>query len=60
MYGLAPYYLRDVLPPLVHETTYFNFRNANHIQTLILLYRGMTTSFFRNTIGTAEKNVRAD
>ena len=33
MNGLTPNYLSDLLPPLVHETTSYNLRNSNHIQT---------------------------
>ena len=34
MNGLTPNYLNDLLPPLVHDTTTYNLRNANHIQTI--------------------------
>ena len=34
MNGLTPNYLSDLLPPLVHETTTYNLRNVNHIQTV--------------------------
>ena len=50
MHGLAPDYLRDVLPPSVHETTSYNLRNANHIQTLSSNTNLFYNSFFPSTI----------
>ena len=50
MHGLAPDYLRDVLPPLVHEITSYNLRNANHIQTLSSNTNLFYNSFFPSTI----------
>ena len=50
MHGLAPDYLRDHLPPLVHETTSYNLRNANHIQTLASNANLFYNSFFPSTI----------
>ena len=50
MHGLAPDCLRDVLPPLVHETTSYNLRNANHIQTLSSNTNIFYNSFFPSTI----------
>ncbi|MEW8548405.1 MAG: reverse transcriptase family protein, partial [Candidatus Thiodiazotropha sp.] len=50
MNGLAPGYLRDCLPPLVQETTSYNLRNANHIQTLSSNTNLFYNSFFPSTI----------
>ena len=33
MHGLSPNYLRDLVPPLVQETSNYNLSNANNIQT---------------------------
>ena len=49
-YGLAPDYLRDVLPPLIHETIPHNHRNANHIQALSSNTNIFYNSFFPPTI----------
>ena len=35
MHGLSPNYLRDLVPPLVQETSNYNLRNANDIQTFV-------------------------
>ena len=46
MNGLTPNYLSDLLPPLVHETTSYNLRNSNHIQTV----HANTNLFFNSFI----------
>lgn len=46
MNGLTPNYLNDLLPPLVHETTTYNLRNSNHIQSV----RANTNLYFNSFI----------
>ena len=50
MNGLAPNYLSDLLPPLVHETTSYNLRNSNHIQTVHANTNLFFNSFIPSTI----------
>ena len=50
MNGLTPNYLSDLLPPLVHETTTYNLRNANHIQTIHANTKLYFNSFVPSTI----------
>ena len=50
MNGLTPSYLSDLLPPLVHETTTYNLRNANHIQTIHANTNLYFNSFVPSTI----------
>lgn len=50
MYGLTPNYLSDLLPPLVHETTTYNLRNSNHIQTVHANTNLFFNSFIPSTI----------
>ena len=50
MNGLTPNYLSDLLPPLVHETTTYNLRNANHIQTIHANTNLYFNSFIPSTI----------
>ena len=50
MNGLTPNYLSDLLPPLVHETTTYTLRNANHIQTIHANTNLYFNSFVPSTI----------
>ena len=50
MNGLTPNYLSDLLPPLVHETTSYNLRNSNHIQTVHANTNLFFNSFIPSTI----------
>ena len=45
MHGLSPNYLRDLVPPLVQETSTYNLRNANNIQTF-----ASNTNLFYNSL----------
>ena len=51
MHGHSPYYLRDLVPPLVQETSNYNLRNANNIQTFAsktnLFYNSFSPSSVR-------------
>ena len=44
MHDLSPNYLHDLVPPLVQETSNYNLRNANNIQTF-----GSNTNLFYNS-----------
>lgn len=48
--GLTPNYLSDCVPPLVQETTTYNLRNSNDIQTLHANTNLFYNSFFPSTI----------
>ena len=50
MNGLTPNYLSDLLPPLFHETTSYNLRNSNHIQTVHADTNLFFNSFIPSTI----------
>ena len=48
--GLTPNYLLDLVPPIIQETTNYNLRNANDIQTLHARTNLYYNSFFPSTI----------
>ena len=48
--GLAPNYLLDLVPPIIQETTNYNLRNADDIQTLHARTNLYYNSFFPSTI----------
>ncbi|MEW8544385.1 MAG: reverse transcriptase family protein [Candidatus Thiodiazotropha sp.] len=50
MNGLAPDYLSDCVPPLVQDTTTYNLRNSNDIQSLHANTNLFYNSFFPSTI----------
>ena len=50
MNGLKPTYFSDLLPPLVHETTSYNLRHSNHIQTVHANEKLFFNSFSPSTI----------
>ena len=50
MHGLSPNYLRDLVPPLVQETTSYQLRNANDIQTFATNSELFYNSFFPSSV----------
>ena len=48
--GLAPNYLLDLVPPIIQETSNYNLRNADEIQTLHARTNLYYNSFFPSTI----------
>ena len=50
MNGLTPDYLSDCVPPLVQDTTTYNLRNSNDIQSLHANTNLFYNSFFPSTI----------
>ena len=48
--GLAPNYLCDLVPVIIRETTNYNLRNADSIQTLHACTNLHYNSFFQSTI----------
>ena len=50
MHGLSPNYLRDLVPPLVQETSNYNLRNANNIQTFDSNTNLFFNSFFPSSV----------
>ena len=48
--GLTPNYLLDLVPPIIQETTNYNLRKANDIQTLHARTNLYYNSFFPSTI----------
>ena len=49
-HGLSPNYLRDLVPPLVQETSNYNLRNANNIQTFASNTNLFYNSFFPSSV----------
>ena len=49
--GFTPNYLADLFPPLIQETTRYNLRNSNDIQTIHADSNLYYNSFFPATIG---------
>ena len=50
MHGLSPNYLRDLVPPLVQETSNYNLGNANNIQTFASNTNLSYNSFFPSSV----------
>ena len=49
-HGLSPNYIRDLVPPLVQETTSYQLRNANDIQTFATNSELFYNSFFPSSV----------
>ena len=50
MHGLSPNCLRDLVPPFVQETSNYNLRNANNIQTLAWNTNLFYNAFFPSSV----------
>ena len=48
--GITPDYLSELVPPMIHETTRYNLRNSNDIQTMHANTNLYYNSFFPSTI----------
>ena len=48
--GITPDYLTELVPPMIHETTRYNLRNSNDIQTMHANTNLFYNSFFPSTI----------
>ena len=48
--GLTPEYLQSILPPLVQNTTNYNLRNSNNLQSIHANTNLFYNSFFPSTI----------
>ena len=50
LHGIAPSYLLDIVPPLIQDSTTYNFRNAGNIQNYRVHTNLFSNSFFPSTV----------